>query len=472
MRLVPIIIFLGLTGCVGFKSGQTPVSPADPWKNPSDSSAPEEINEIFDLKPQEYARNWTLAELIDLALKNNSRTQATWLQTRTREAALNSRRGSYYPQINIGAQATRLRSWATFSRNNDGGIVFSQEQSGPYATIDWLLFDFGKRGAGVEELQQNLLAANYAHNSAIQDVIFEVQRAYFGYVAYKSLAESQRQAVKEAETNLTAAKARQKAGIATIADVLQAQTALARTKLELESTLGKIEVVRGVVATAVGIPANTPFDVDASLDTSLPVEQITADIDTLMEKAQEINPQLAQARTLVKRADATLKQRQAEGLPTLAVRSQGERIYISGDSENSYSTTLNLSFPLFTGFSHSYNVLQAETEKRLAEVQFKDTWQQRSLAIWSSYNDHKTALERIKASIALVKSAEQSYQVVLGRYQEGLGDILDLLSAQTILENARTAILQAKADWLISLAQLKRDIGILDSSETAASLSE
>jgi outer membrane protein TolC len=167
-----------------------------------------------------------------------------------------------------------------------------------------------------------------------------------------------------------------------------------------------------------------------------------------------------------------LKQRQAEGLPTLAVRSQGERIYISGDSENSYSTTLNLAFPLFTGFSQSYNVLQAETEKRLAEVQFKDTWQQRSLAIWSSYNDHKTALERIKASIALVKSAEQSYQVSLGRYQEGLGDILDLLSAQTILENARTAILQAKTDWLISLAQLKRDIGILDSSEIDASLSE
>lgn len=465
MKLILAIITLGLGGCVGFKEGQTPASPAESWKQPIPQTAAADLEKkdaILEIDPQEYARNWTLAELIDLALSNNSHTQATWLQTRAREAALGSIRGSYYPQVSIGGQATHLRSWATFSRDNGGGIVFTEERGGPYAAVDWILYDFGRRSGAVEELRQDLFAANYAHNAAIQEVIFDVQRAYFGYVAYKSLADSQRQAVKEAETNLAAAQARQEAGVATIADVLQAQTALARAKLDLETTLGRIKVVRGVVATAVGIPPTTAFDVDASLDTSLPVEQVSADIDTLMKKAQQNSPQLAQARTRVVRAEGTLERRRSEGLPTLAMRAQGERVFISGDSENTYNTTLNLSFPLFTGLSQSYNVLQAETEKRLAEVQLKDSWQQKSLAVWSSYNDHKTAREQIKASTALVKSAEQSYQVALGRYQEGVGNILDLLSAQTILENARSAILQSKADWLISLAQLKRDIGILD----------
>ncbi len=51
--------------------------------------------------------------------------------------------------------------------------------------------------------------------------------------------------------------------------------------------------------------------------------------------------------------------------------------------------------------------------------------------------------------------------MALGRYREGVGDILDLLSAQRALATARAQRINARLGWFTSLAQLARDAGVL-----------
>ena len=48
-----------------------------------------------------------------------------------------------------------------------------------------------------------------------------------------------------------------------------------------------------------------------------------------------------------------------------------------------------------------------------------------------------------------------------GRYEEGVGTILDLLTAQGALADARAQQSQARWSWLVSLAQLAHDVGVL-----------
>jgi outer membrane protein TolC len=52
-------------------------------------------------------------------------------------------------------------------------------------------------------------------------------------------------------------------------------------------------------------------------------------------------------------------------------------------------------------------------------------------------------------------------QVAAGRYREGVGNIIDLLTAQTALANARAQQVQSRWQWYTSLAQLARDAGVL-----------
>ena len=73
----------------------------------------------------------------------------------------------------------------------------------------------------------------------------------------------------------------------------------------------------------------------------------------------------------------------------------------------------------------------------------------------------QTAMQRVTTSRDLLRDATESVDVALGRYRAGIGNILDLLTAQAALENARAEEVQARTDWFLSVAQLAHDTGTL-----------
>jgi outer membrane protein TolC len=68
----------------------------------------------------------------------------------------------------------------------------------------------------------------------------------------------------------------------------------------------------------------------------------------------------------------------------------------------------------------------------------------------------------VRTSEDLVASAQLSNDVALNRYKAGVGSVLDLLTAQSALADARAQQVMARLAWNTSLAQLARDAGILD----------
>jgi outer membrane protein TolC len=74
----------------------------------------------------------------------------------------------------------------------------------------------------------------------------------------------------------------------------------------------------------------------------------------------------------------------------------------------------------------------------------------------------------VKTSRDLLASAEQSERVALGRYQEGVGTIIDLLTAQAALADARAEEILARSAWFFALAQLAHDTGVASPTLKAA----
>ncbi|MFI5239965.1 MAG: TolC family protein, partial [Gemmatimonadales bacterium] len=127
----------------------------------------------------------------------------------------------------------------------------------------------------------------------------------------------------------------------------------------------------------------------------------------------------------------------------------------------SYSLTLGLSMPLFTGFSHQYDVAAARARADAASAQADVLRQQVTTQVFTSYYALQTAGQRVSTADDLLASAEQSEQVAAGRYREGVGSIIDLLTAQSALANARAQQVQSRWQWYTALAQLAHDSGIL-----------
>lgn len=456
---------LTLTGCVHHPPGlygepSVPKAPQEAWTPPPKAvpplpAAPAAAGSVpKDLLDR--AQSLTLADVVDIALRNSPLTAESWAAARSAAADYGSQRGSYYPTVDVGGNLSRTEG--TFA---NGAISYFQRSYAPTADLSWLLYDFGGREASIAEKRFALIAADYGHNAMIQNVILQVQDAYYQYVAYKALKSAQETSLKEAQTNLDAAQERHKAGLATIADVLQAKTNLAQAQLAFDSTEGAIQATRGALATAMGLPANVPYDVGTIREEDLNVDEAFEAVDAYLARAQAQRPDLAASRALAEKAASHVKTIKAEGYPALTGSATLGRTYYDNRSlfGNTYTAGIFLKVPIFTGFSHQYNVQKAKADQDAAEAQLQTLEQKVTLQVWTSYYDLKTARQRLDTTKDLLDSATQSHDVALGRYKAGVGSILDLLAAQNALSQARAQRIQAYADWFMALAQLAHDTG-------------
>ena len=84
--------------------------------------------------------------------------------------------------------------------------------------------------------------------------------------------------------------------------------------------------------------------------------------------------------------------------------------------------------------------------------------------VWTAYQNLKTANASIEASRILLLSAQQSSDMALGRYKEGVGNIIDTLNAQSALASAKQQKIQSTLNWNIARATLAQSIGVLDNA--------
>jgi outer membrane protein len=399
----------------------------------------------------------TLAQIVDIALQNNPVTRGSYLAALSAAAQLGSKRAPYYPSVDVGVSATRSNQLS-----QDPNVIATGDIYGPSVAVTYLLLDLGGRSANADDARYGLVAADWTHNATIQNVILGVETTYVQYVNAKAQLEAARANVNTAQTAFEAATVRHDAGVGTIADVLQAKTALSQAQLSSQTFEGQVLALRGSLATAMGLPANTPYDVGI-LPEELPLDRGTDTADKLIATARVRRPDLAAARALVEKADAHVRAVRSEGLPTLSLSADANRTYYRPapvvGHQDYWSATLLLTFPLFTGFANSYDISKAKADAGVARAQADTLEQQVILEVWTSYYFFQTATQLVKTSRDLLASAEQSERVALGRYKEGVGTIIDLLTAQSALAGARSQEIQARSGWFVALAQLAHDTG-------------
>ena len=257
-RAALLLFFLALPVGVARALADTP-TPAGPGRvvvlTPPAAPAPELVIEV----PAALLRpgaTFTLAQVVDLALANSPLTRTSYRRARSEAANLGSKRGAWFPTIDASGSAAHGQQP---TGDQQGDAIYTTY--GPGLSLSYLLLDFGGRGAQVEEARQSVLAADWSHNALVHDVSLGVQEAYFQYEAAKALLAAARTSLKRAETSLDAANVRHDAGVATIADALQARTALAQVQLDVDGFEGQVFALRGALVTAMGWPANLPLDV-------------------------------------------------------------------------------------------------------------------------------------------------------------------------------------------------------------------
>ena len=302
--------------------------------------------------------------------------------------------------------------------------------------------------------------ADHRAASAVLDRTREgtAYRARVLYVAAVR-ADASLQALEAAETSAvaTAERVRRRLdeGMATQADLLQAEAAVAGIRARIEHARAAVVDAREELGSWLGwpaghlpVPAEGTGDLVASADTAIDAE--------LMERGD-----LRAGRAGVDAARARARAVDARRLPTLQAFGQlGTHAAGIGDSrEANWTVGVQLSVPVFTGFSLSRGAEAADARSRALELEQAQREHEAETQVRSARRGIASARAALASARAASDAAAEAARLLRRRYEEGMATVADLLQAEARAAELSAARVDAEADLSMALVTLDFVLG-------------
>ena len=416
-------------------------------------------------------QTYDLPSLVDLALRTNPQTQHAWYAAVEAEDQLGQSEASDYPKIDADAAGGYLKLPIQFPGQT---LVVRNEAFLPRIKVSYDLLDFGRTHAAERSAREQLIAANFAFNQAIQDVVFSVEKAYYVLSAASASVSAAEANLKLARTSLTAVQERHQVGLSTRPQILLAKRVEAQAVYDLENARSMVRDAEAGLRQALGVAADTNLRIKSGQLDRLP-DNLSDDVETLMEDALKQRPDLAAQGAAVRSDEAAIARARSDFYPEVEIGGDYGQIIWSytvngGNTQNLnqpfYGALMTLRWNLFTGFDRYYGEQKATAARNAARAELRSLQINAVAAVWTAYYDYLSAKKKRDASEALVSASEESYQANLQSHRHGLATITDLISAERDLMAARYTLIQSKADLLVSSSALLHATGAASASTT------
>ncbi len=402
----------------------------------------------------------SLAQLIDIGLQNNPETKITWAEARSAAANYGKSLSPYYPRLDLAASYTRMRE--TFY-NTQAFAPFYLTVIDPLVALNYTIFDFGRRKNSSETAKQSLYYADLNHNQTLQNTLKIITDDYYDYAYQKELLVSFKSNLENTEALLDSAKQKYQLGLAALGDVAQARSNNLQAKINVITQKTTLENSYATLANDLGLPATMQFQVEEFPEkTNLDIGIET--VDDLIGQAQQIRQDFLASKAIVKAKEAKVREAKSERLPDLAGKFHfGKRHFSNGGGFEDYNfiAQVSLSIPIFRGYFFKNNIKEAQANLEQA----KATLFQKELSIFkdvsTSHFEVTTSKENIVYSEDYLESANEQFSIALSNYKVGTNTILDVLSAQSSLADARSKLAKAKKGWYGALIRLAFATGSL-----------
>ncbi len=404
-------------------------------------------------------RQISLVEAVKLAQQNAPLSVLARGSMRTTGAATRSAFAAFTPTLT-----------ASMGGNNTTGQTFFQGNLVPFTGLPWngtqainanlnLFTGFSRlnaiRGARADEeaADANELASRYS-------VAFQVKQQYFGALAAREQASAARAQLDAAEQQFRAAAARVQAGAATKSDSLRAVILLGNARLAQLTARNNVRVANAALTRLVQSPVPvSPIVADTSNPAAVDVDSAA------LQALAEDGPAVRSARAQVASAKAGARAALGSYLPTVSLGYS-----VSGNNPQSeYSPggkmafqnvlRLQLSYTILNGLVREQQVVNTRVAEENASAQLRDALFLARQNFAQQLGLLRTAEQQIAIQRTSVEAAEEDLRVQTQRYTLGASTLLDVLTSQTALNQARAALIQARFDYRIAKAQLEQLVG-------------
>jgi outer membrane protein len=390
----------------------------------------------------------TLESAVAIALDNHPRIRAAKEGINVAKEASGEFRSSYYPELSIKGGYSRWGKHAFLP----SGLIRPDVPSTIGPSDDWtaalqmryLLFDSGHRRAELQAALARLEKAKEETEKVRQDIALLVHQAYFNLAAAQEIETAAHKRLERAEDHLSLAAARKEAGDVSRADVIRAQVDVAEARLSLEKIKSVVFTAKGNLNTTMGIPAETPVNIDRQQRDIAPPNGLR--IDEAIELAVGERPEIQAIRKQIDAATQEMKAARSLFGPKL--RAEGgfgweDEQFLPHDKN--WVAGISIELPIFTGFSLRHQLERKKSELSQVEYELEALKLEIRQEVWEAFAKLRETFERIHMVEVLVRDAQESVRLAQERYNAGAGTIADLLDSEAAL--ARADATKAEAIW-------------------------
>ncbi len=391
----------------------------------------------------------SLSDAVKIAVVKSPVFAAQLAQYRAVRAKYQSAKGALFPNVSVNGTGKRTYGPIFTSGSGSGSTLSNGVSStlGFNASMSQLIFDGGRAIAGIRSAKEGDISGYDSLQRQLQTLAFSVANAYYKALQAEKLTVLNQQIVTQYAKQEDLVRAQIRIGAAAPSDLAQAQFLTEQKKVALVQAQGAQTQAEALFATTLGLDADstvlpaddTPVNPAASLLTTTVTSYSTA-----LKRAELLRPDYLSADHAVEASKESLRYTKLARFPLLSGQaSDGYNSTLANGSQlkESKSLGLTLSIPIFDQGLPNYNVAVAASQLDVAVAGLASSKLTVESDVRSALAGYASAIAAVAQAQAEVKSAQTAFDASNARYKIGAATLLDLLTQQTNLSQAKTDLL-------------------------------
>jgi len=409
----------------------------------------------------------TLQHVVERALTTHPAVSSARAVVDRSAADLSDARSRRLPGLNFDAAINRFEKPMIVSPLHGLDLrnppLFDRTPYQAGLSLNWTVFDFGRRSAQIRAQSALREAADDALTSTEQQLTAATVHAYLAVLDARQTLAARDRLVAALQAAGDRTRQLEAQGKAAHVDVLRMNAEVARAQADRITIVSQLDVAEHALAQFADIPFE---NVHGATLAPLALADTSAVADAgLVPRALRTSSDLRELEQQSQAARAGVSAARATRLPT--VQMQGayiDRGRWAGNYAAEWQVGLAMSYPVFTGGSRASAVQRASANERLAAERVRAA----RLDVTQQIDQNLATLREAHARVAALESAVAQSQEVerIEKLALDVGtvvqtDYLDaeakLYSAQASLIQARHAEIAARVDLAGTLGDLSRD---------------
>jgi outer membrane protein len=410
------------------------------------------------------AQSLTLAQARALALQNHPGIAASGYRALAGNEVFKQARAGLLPQVNLYGNGVEAGSDNT--RILAGGLnnpsVFDRKALG--AAASQLITDFGRTSNLAASAKLQASAAGEDVETTRQQVLMDVDRAYFSALQAVALQSVAQQTVDTRQLLLDRVSILASNKLKSDLDVSFSRVALADAQLLLQQAQNSSASAMATLSAALGFGQLRRFNL---VEESPAPAGSFVDVEPLIGMALQNRPDLASLRDQRDSALRLARSQRDARFPTVsAVVASGGAVSRDDRLPANYTAGgIQISMPLYAGDFYAARQHEAEFRAKAAAENLRTAEDNVSRDVRIAWLNLTNARQRLNTTQQLRDYASQAYELADARYRAGSSSIVELSQAQLELTSAEIANTGARYDVLVQESSLNYAIGVRSTAE-------